>query len=210
MEGRFITFEGIEGSGKTYQTKRLSDYLIKNDYLVDIVREPGATRVGEQIRKVLLNPDHSELCSYTELLLYYAARAQIVDEKIMPALASDRIVLCDRFYDSSRAYQQYGRGLDKKLLDVLDENFVKVHPALTILIDIPVDVGLARRGKETGEFGKLDRLEAEAHEFHQRVRHGYLELFGGSKGRIKAVDGSASKEHVFSSIACIVNEFLGH
>ena len=209
MEGKFITFEGIEGSGKTYQTKRLSDYLTKEGYPVVIIREPGGTHVGEQVRKILLNPDNIELCSYTELLLYYAARAQIVDEKIMPALGSGRVVLCDRFYDSSTAYQHYGRGLDRKLLDVLTDNFVKVHPGITILIDIPVDVGLARRGKETGEFGKLDRLEAEAYDFHERVRQGYLEL-SRSEGRIKAVDGSVSKDHVFSSIACIVNKFLEH
>jgi dTMP kinase len=208
MNGRLITFEGVEGSGKTTQIKRLSDYLEGGGFKVEVYREPGATRVGEQIRKILLNPDHIELCPYTELLLYYAARAQIVDEKIAPAVNSGVIALCDRYYDSSTAYQHYGRGLEIKLLDVLTDNFVKVHPNLTILLDIPVKEGLIRRGKSLDEFGKLDRLEAEAYEFHERVRQGYLEIAWKNPERVKIVDGSLSPDTIFACIASHVNELL--
>jgi len=208
MKGKFITFEGIEGSGKTTQIKLLSDYLKDGGYDVEVTREPGGTRVGEQIRKVLLNPDNVGLCPNTELLLYYAARSQLVDEKIAPAVNSGKIALCDRYYDSSIAYQHYGRGLDWKLLDVLTENFVKVHPDLTFLLDVPVLIGLERKSKSLSEFGKLDRLESESRKFHERVRQGYINLSFKYAERIKYIDGTLHPVVVFQSIKGYVNELL--
>ncbi len=206
MKGKFITFEGGEGAGKTTQIKLLSSYLKSKQYEVVITREPGGTNIGNSIRGILLNPDNKDMDHDTELLLYYASRAQLVSSVIKPAVESGKLVLCDRFYDSSLAYQHYGRGLKKNSLEILTDNFVKTHPDLTILIDLPVEVGFARVSLD--EFGKLDRLESEAKEFHENVRKGYLDMASRHPERIKVVNGTASEEIVSKVIVEYVDKIL--
>lgn len=198
MIGKLITFEGIEGSGKDTQIRILSHYLKKEGQTVEVYHEPGSTRVGAEIRKILLHPDNIELCPDSELLLYYAARAQLIHEKLMPDLNQGKVVLCNRYDDSSRAYQHYGRGLDLSLLNLLRATFVKVQPDLTVLLDVPVDVGLKR--STTHEFGKPDRFESEKYEFHERVRQGYLEMARAEPKRFKVVDGNLPEHAVFAAI----------
>ncbi len=209
MKGKFITFEGGEGAGKTTQIKLLSSYLKSKQYEVVITQEPGGTNIGKSIRSILLNPNNGDMDYDTELLLYYASRAQLVSSVIKPAVESGKLVLCDRFYDSSLAYQHYGRGLKKNLLEILTDNFVKAHPDLTILIDLPIEIGFARRGRSLDEFGKLDRIEAEAKEFHEKVRLGYLDMASRYPERIKVVDGTSREDIVFKSITDYVDKILG-
>ncbi len=200
MKGKLITFEGIEGCGKTTQIKLLSDYLSKEGHDVSKYHEPGSTRVGAEIRRILLHPDHIELCPNSELLLYYAARTQLISEKLIPDLDAGKLVLCDRYDDSSMAYQHYGRGLDLKLLNLLKGTFVKVEPDLTILLDVPVDMGLERSYRVTDEFRRPDRIESEVHEFHERVRHGYLEMAKAEPKRFKVIDGNLPEHAVFAAV----------
>lgn len=206
MKGKFITFEGIEGTGKTTQIRILSSYLEDKMYEVVLTREPGGTKICDGIRSILLNPDHQGMDTETELLLYYASRAELVSKVIKPAVDENKIILCDRFYDSSIAYQHYGRGLKRDLLEVLTDKFVKVHPDLTILIDTPVEIGFARMS--VSEFEKPDRIESESREFHERVRQGYLDLASKHSERIKVIDGTFDKETVSKNIVEYVNNIL--
>src|SRR3989338_5168305 len=182
MKGMFITFEGFEGSGKSTQINLLAGYLKKNGYPVLLLREPGSTRISEKIRAILLDKKNDFIREKTELLLYLAARAQLVEEKIIPALKQNKIVLCDRFQDATTAYQGYGLGLDIKLIKSFGE-FVaaELKPDLTILLDIKVEEGLKRRGKNT------DRIEQRSLSFHRRVKEGYLKIADMERGRIKIV-----------------------
>jgi dTMP kinase len=168
----FITFEGIEGSGKTTHVDLLIDHLRKQGHKVVKTREPGGTPVGEALRSVLLKKDLHVL-PLTELLVFLASRAQHVEEVIRPALEEGSIVLCDRFVDASYAYQGYGRGIDLGIIETLNRLVTKgVRPNLTILLDCPVDIGLGRKSAD----GNLDRFEKEELSFHQRIRNAYLEL----------------------------------
>ena len=178
----FITFEGFEGSGKSTQINLLAGYLKKNGYPVLLLREPGSTRISEKIRAILLDKKNDFIREKTELLLYLAARAQLVEEKIIPALKQNKIVLCDRFQDATTAYQGYGLGLDIKLIKSFGE-FVaaELKPDLTILLDIKVEEGLKRRGKNK------DRIEQRSLSFHRRVKEGYLKIADMERGRIKIV-----------------------
>jgi len=173
--GLFITFEGPEGSGKTTQIRRLADWLGEQGRNVLTTREPGGTRIGEAIREVLLSPAHTEMCAEAEILLFSAARAQIVRETLQPHLARGGVVLCDRFADSTLAYQGYGRLLD---LDTLRQITLfatgGVVPALTICLDLPVVEGLRR--KQGGDQAEWNRMERERLDFQERVRRGYLAL----------------------------------
>lgn len=182
MKGVFITFEGFEGSGKSTQINLLAGYLKKNGYPVLLLREPGSTRMSEKIREILLDKKNDSLRKKTELLLYLASRAQLVEEKIIPALKQNRIVLCDRFQDATTAYQGYGLGLNITLIKSFGE-FVAagLKPDLTILLDIKVEEGLKRRGKNK------DRIEQRSLSFHRRVREGYLKIAAMEKDRIKIV-----------------------
>ena len=178
----FITFEGFEGSGKSTQINLLAGYLKKNGYPVLLLREPGSTRISEKIRAILLDKKNDFIREKAELLLYLAARAQLVEEKIIPALKQNKIVLCDRFQDATTAYQGYGLGLDIKLIKSFGE-FVaaELKPDLTILLDIKVEEGLKRRGKNK------DRIEQRSLSFHRRVKEGYLKIADMERGRIKIV-----------------------
>ena len=177
-QGRFVSFEGIEGCGKTTQIALLSEYLKTHSIAHTITREPGGTAVGEGIRKVLLNSETIRLTAASELLLFYASRSQNIQEKIKPALERNEIVICDRYYHASMAYQGYGRGIPldfiRKLTDLVCDPY---RPDLTFLLDIEPEVGLARaRARNHGRIENEGRFEAEDLEFYNRVREGYLEL----------------------------------
>ncbi len=188
--GMFITFEGVEGSGKTTQIKLLKEKLEIEGYEVFLTREPGGTIISEKIRKILLDPENNEMASLTELLLYYASRAQHLYEKIVKAKNEGKIVLCDRFSDSTLAYQGYGRGLDKEIIKQLTKMVEQGNkPDLTILIDIDPEIGLVR-AKKVSENKIGDRLEQEKMEFHKKVWNGYKEIAKVNQKRIVTIDGN--------------------
>ena len=200
--GAFITFEGFEGSGKSTQIKLLADFLRRNNYPLLLLREPGSTKISEAIRNILLDKKNNRLCEKTELLLYLAARAQIVQEKISPALGAGRIVLSDRFHDATIAYQGFGLRLNSKLIDSLG-NFVTggVWPDLTILLDIDVKKGLSRAGRNK------DRIEQRSLAYHRRVRQGYLKIAALNPRRVKVIKVKALQK-TQGQIRKIVMEFL--
>ncbi len=170
----FITFEGPEGSGKSSQIALLSDFLRQQGFTVITTREPGGTLIGDQIRDVLHDVANTAMVPAAELLLYSASRAQLVGEVVRPALAAGQIVICDRFYDSTLAYQGYGRTLDLTELSHITQFATGgLKPDLTLLLDIEVERGLARR-RDGGE--EMNRLDLEVVSFHRRVRDGYHEL----------------------------------
>ncbi len=178
QQGRFISFEGIEGCGKTTQIALLSDYLQQRSIPHAITREPGGTAVGEGIRKILLNSETIHLTAASELLLFFASRSQNIQEKIRPALDRGEIVICDRYYHASMAYQGYGRGIPldfiAKLTDLVCASY---RPDVTLLLDIEPEVGLARaRARNHSRADREGRFEAEAMEFYARIRDGYLEM----------------------------------
>ena len=184
-KGLFVTFEGIDGCGKSTQVTALKDSLEKKGTKVIVIREPGATLIGEKIRSILLDKANSGMSSETELLLYEAARAQIVNEVIRPALKSGKVVICDRFYDSSVAYQGYARGLPLESIDSLNRFAAGgLEPDLTFLLDLPPQ---AARERMNIREGSEDRLEIEGLVFMEKVRAGYLEL-AGKHARIITLD----------------------
>jgi len=178
QQGKFVSFEGIEGCGKTTQIALLSEYLNKRSIPHTITREPGGTAVGEGIRKILLNSETIHLTTASELLLFYASRSQNIQEKIKPALQRNEMVICDRYYHASMAYQGYGRGIPldfiRKLTDLVCQPY---RPDVTFLLDIEPEVGLARaRARNHKQTENEGRFEAEDLEFYNKVRDGYLEL----------------------------------
>jgi dTMP kinase len=178
QQGKFISFEGIEGCGKTTQIALLSEYLKKRSVPHIITREPGGTAVGEGIRKILLNSETIHMTAASELLLFYASRSQNILEKIKPALERGEMVICDRYYHASMAYQGYGRGISldfiRKLTDLVCSPY---RPDLTFLLDIEPEVGLARaRARNHTRTEDEGRFEAEDLEFYNKIRDGYLEL----------------------------------
>lgn len=205
MAGFFITLEGIEGSGKTTQQKNISDYLTARGEEVLLTREPGATRLGEQIRNILLDPDWKEMTSRAEILLYAADRAQHIVEVVRPALSEDKIVVSDRYYDSNIAYQGFGRGLEVEMVKRINNWAVSyLTPDLTILFDLPVEVGLSRvYARSTDKKG--DRLEREKFSFHERVRRGYLQL-AESSDRFVVVDANRPSAQIKDELKEILKE----
>ena len=168
MAGFFITFEGIDSCGKTTQARKLASYLRTKGYRVLLTREPGGDRIAEKVRRILLSKTNSEMTDLTELLLYEASRSQLTERTIRPAIKAGQVVVCDRYADSSLAYQGYGRGLSKTMIKELNRiaSFGLV-PDLTILVDVPIRISLERKRKEKT---KKDRLEKERFEFHRRIR----------------------------------------
>lgn len=204
MRGLFITFEGVEGSGKSTQRRRLAESLRKAGQPVVETREPGGTAIGEAIRSVLLNARNRDMTPETELFLYLASRAQLTREVIAPALREGAIVLCDRFADATVAYQGYGRGLDLHLIVAVNRLATGgVMPDRTFLLDLDPVEGLSRvkERRQTSLLDpSLDRLEAETLEFHYRVRKGYLTLAQGEPHRFRVIDAAASEETVAQAI----------
>jgi dTMP kinase len=210
--GQFITFEGVEGCGKTTQIRLLADALKSSGRSVTLTREPGGCPISDKIRAILLDADNCEMTPSAELLLYAAARAQHINEVITPALASGNIVLCDRFIDATLAYQGFGRGLDMGLIKSLNETATGgCRPQLTILIDCPVEIGLERAlarieaGSATDRNHlREERFEKESIEFHRRVRSGYLKLAEESPERFVVVDGSGTAAEISARILAAV------
>ncbi|MBI2432273.1 MAG: dTMP kinase [Candidatus Hydrogenedentes bacterium] len=205
MRGAFITFEGVEGCGKTTQLRLLEEHLRKQGHRLVVTREPGGPPIAEAIREILLNPAHTAMGNMTELLLYTAARAQHVYEVIWPALELGQTVLCDRFADSTAAYQGAGRGIPVETLGRLHQMACGgLQPDLTILLDLSPEEGLTRaRGR-----GRADRLEQESVQFHHRVREGFLELAHQAPDRIVLLAGSAPIEHLAAQIRKRVEALL--
>jgi dTMP kinase len=200
--GRFITFEGIDGCGKTTQIRMLAPWLReRGEDFVETV-EPGGTSIGRQIRKILLDPVNADLQPRAELLLYFASRAQNVDEVIRPALEAGRTVLCDRFTDSTLVYQGCGRGLDTEVVRDLDRIACRgLRPDVTILIDIDIDTSLARARRRNERTGPEEsRIDDEDAAFHERVRNGYLALAKAEPDRIIVIDGTVSIAQVSQRI----------
>lgn len=190
----FISFEGTEGVGKTTLIRKIYEYLGQQGQEVVLTREPGGTPMAEQIRSLLLSVNHDEnMSNDTELLLMYAARAQHLQQVIVPALLAGKTVLCDRFTDASFAYQCAGRGLSREKLNLLNQNFVSHMPNVTFWLDAPIELGMSR----ARERGALDRFEQEKVAFFEKVRAGYQELFEQSPERMKRLDATQSPEHVF-------------
>ncbi len=203
----FVTFEGPEGGGKTTQIRLLTEWLIEQGCDVVTTREPGGTRIGNAIRAVLLNPEHVEMQPQAEILLFSAARAQLVGQVIRPQLARGGVVLSDRFADSTFAYQGYGRRLDLNALRMIT-GFATggLTPDLTICLDLPVEEGLRR--KQGGAVSEWNRMEREEREFHERVRAGYLEMASAAGERWLVVDATQAIGQVQSVIRARVQQLL--
>jgi dTMP kinase len=202
--GFFISFEGPEGSGKSTQIRRLAEALAEQGHAVWTTREPGGTRAGETIRPILLGPKAGPLSPWSEALLFTAARAQLADEVIRPRLHRGELVLCDRYSDSTLAYQGYGRGIDLETLRRLQSDATGgLSPDLTLLLDLPVEAGLARIPRNA-----KDRLDRETIAFHQRVYAGYREMAAREADRWRLVDASRDPDEVASRILELAVEAL--
>ena len=198
----FITLEGPEGSGKTSQIPALAEFLRSKGYDVVVTREPGGTAVGDQIREVLMNLKNVAIVPRTEILLFLAARAQHVEGLIRPALEAGKVVLCDRFGDSTLAYQGYGHKTNLDTLrSLLDFSTGGLWPDLTLLLDVPVKAGLERK-KDNG--AEWNRLDAYAEAFHERVRQGYLALAKAEPGRWQIIDATKDKAQVQEAMRKVV------
>ena len=197
--GRFVTFEGIEGCGKTTQLARLAERFRGEGVRVTTTREPGGTELGRQLRAILLRPTETPMCAMAELMLYAADRAQHLTEVVQPALDRGDVVLCDRYIDATLAYQGHGRGIDLAAIhDLHRRPPLDLRPARTILLDIDAEAGLSRaRRRDDGVVAEREgRFEAEEIEFHERVRGGYLELARCEPRRFRVVDGSDAADEV--------------
>lgn len=212
LKGKFITFEGGEGSGKTTMITKISDYLEDKNIPYMITREPGGIDIAEKIRSIILNPEHTTMDARTEALLYAAARRQHLAEKVIPALEKGVMVLSDRFVDSSLAYQGYARGIGMDEIRSINEfATVGINPEMTLYFDITPEQGLARIAANGGR--EVNRLDMENLSFHNKVREGYLLLAKNEPERIKIIDASLSQEEVFCSLIakleCVLKDFSG-
>lgn len=214
MRGRFITFEGIEGAGKSTLIKRIAAELVHRGFETFVTREPGATELGNRIREIVLDPAAS-VPPETELLLFLADRSDHVSSLVRPALERGAIVLCDRYLHSTLAYQGFGRGMEVKTLKALNEFATKgLIPDLLLLLDIPPGIGLNRAKGRKDEAGSWNRFEQQELDFHERVRRGFLALvrdgeFRGLAGRAEILDGSVSADELFRKGWEATESFLG-
>ncbi len=200
----FITFEGGEGSGKSVQTRALYRKLCRLDIPAILIHEPGSTSLGERLSRLLKWAQHTSISPLTELMLFNASRAQLVDEIIKPALNAGKIVICDRFTDSTIAYQGYGRQIDINIINNINDVATgTLKPDLTILLDISIDEGFTRKKGQAP-----DRFEQEHKDFHQRVREGYLKLAAEEPQRWLVIDASQPKEKIKQIIWEKVNSLL--
>ncbi|HKI82155.1 MAG TPA: dTMP kinase [Pseudodesulfovibrio sp.] len=204
----FITFEGIEGTGKSTQINRVREYFEAQGREVFQTMEPGGSRIGRDLRKMLLHVDNKEITPFTELFLYLADRAQHVGQIIRPELDAGKVVLCDRFADSTIVYQGYGRGLDTVMLRELNEVAVDgLWPNLTIVLDIDPEIGLKRatlRNIKDGKAKEEGRFEAEHLSFHNRIREGYLTWAAFNRERMRVVNASGTPDEVFAQIKAVI------
>jgi len=204
----FISFEGIEGSGKTTQAKHTVKFLQDKGHDCIITREPGGTRIGEKIRAILLDPLSKDMDPLTELLLYTADRAQHIKEHILPLLSDGQIVLCDRYYDATMAYQGFARGLDIGLIEKIHILlFENLKPDITLLLDLPPEIGLERAWKQINNGNRISqetRFEEERLSFHKKVREGYLELSRLEPERFRIIDASKDEHEVREEIIKIM------
>ncbi len=201
-KGLFVSFEGIEGCGKTTQAMLLAKWLKSRGHQVIVTREPGGTPLAEKIRKVLLDSRNHQMSPLTELLLLQASRAQHLAQVIIPALKAGQIVVCDRFADSSTAYQGYGRGMDLEMVKQLNQIAVDgCWPSLTLVFDLPVEQGFARASKRKRA---LDRMEKQEKAFHQKVRRGFLAIAKAEPDRVKVLDGSFPPDVIQAAVRQLV------
>lgn len=203
--GKFITIEGQDGAGKTTNIQHINGFLQNNNIDVVLTREPGGTELGEQLRQLLLSQQQYKVADYAELLMIFAARAQHIEQLVSPALEQGKWVLCDRFTDATYAYQGGGRELPVEEIQYLEQMVQKdLRPDLTILLDLPVNIGEQR----AGERSEPDRFEIEKQQFKQKVREYYLSIAKSQSDRVKLVDASQSIDAVKSQIDTVLNEFM--
>lgn len=202
-KGVFITIEGTDGSGKSTQLENIQKYLIGKGHDVVTVREPGGTDIGEKIRKIILDPANINMDKITEILLYEAARAQIVKEVIRPAIVLGKTVICDRYIDSTLAYQGYGRNIDIDKIHILNEIATQgLAPDITFLFAISPQEAISRKKKHSAP----DRMEMENNDFRQKVYDGYLHIADSKQDRIKIIDAGGSVEEVFLQVRDFLDE----
>jgi len=217
----FITFEGGEGSGKTTHAHLLYQYLHDQGYAVVLTREPGGTRISDEVRRILLDPENTDILPRAEILLFSAARAQLSDEFIRPHLEKGHLVICDRYADSTMAYQGYGLGLDlKRLRAITDFATGGLKPDLTLYLDIPVEIGLKRRLRaidspgfsipetQLALFNKWDRLDRKEVDYHRRVQRGYEELMRAEPQRWHRIDANRPLDEVQEDVRKEVRSVL--
>jgi len=202
--GLFITAEGTDGSGKTTQIKLLESYLKDRGFEV-VTREPGGTKIGEKIRSIILDPDNTKMSYITEMMLYASARAQLVSEFIKPSLEQGKVVICDRFVDSSYVYQGFGRNIDIELIEKVNSIALDgIMPDVTLFFDVDPSVALLRRIRSTG----ADRIEQETMDFHRKVYEGYKKLISKYPDRIKVIDSNRSIEEIFLDVKANIDKIL--
>jgi len=205
MTGKFITVEGIEGAGKTTCMQVVTEVIEHQGINAIHTREPGGTVLGEDLRSLLLGHKHTGMSDDAELLMMFAARAEHIAQKIQPALDDGKWVLCDRFTDATYAYQGYGRGIPLEKIAGL-ENWVQgeLRPDLTLLMDLPVEVGMERAGKRSAP----DRFESEAWDFFERIRQGYLSIAAEQPSRVKVIDASQDLPDVQAQVRVAIEDFV--
>jgi dTMP kinase len=208
--GKLITLEGLDGSGKSTQLALEAERLRGKGFRVTATREPGGTAVGQQIREIVLHAPRGSVTPFTELALMFAARAQHIEEVILPSLRAGDLVLCDRFTDSSVAYQGYGRGIPLQMIKGLETMLCQgVRPDLTLILEIDPETGARRSGQRNRAASDPDtRFEQEGVEFFERVRRGYREIAQQEPARIRRVDGQGSIEEVHARVRQVVDDFL--
>lgn len=205
MNGIFITIEGLDGSGKSTQIRLLEEYLKDKGYNVVVTREPGGTRISEDIRKIILDTSNTDMSPYTEALLYAASRAQHVYETILPALKEGKIVICDRFVDSSLVYQGFARGLGiGKIKEINDFATEGLKPDVTLFFDIGIDTALKRIGNRATK----DRLDKENIEFHKKVYEGYMKIKEMYSDRIEIINAACDIQNTFKQVKRVIDGLL--
>lgn len=203
MKGKFVTFEGCEGVGKSRQIALLREYLDKNGIKYYFTREPGGTDISEQIRKIILDGKNAAMTDECEALLYASARVQLIKEELLPRLERGELVLCDRYIDSSLAYQGFARGLGLELIESINAfAFKNAMPDLTVFLDLSPELAFARKGGADG----TDRLELSGMEFHEKVYKGYKALAEKYKERFKVIDASGTKNETHEKILGVFRE----
>ena len=209
---KLITFEGTEGSGKSTQIRLVAEHLRKRQIPLLITQEPTGTDIGRKMGGILFTREHHSMCAEAEVFLFCAARAQHVREKIMPALKQNQIVLCDRFSDATFAYQGFGRGLDLEFIKIINNySSLKLKPNLTLLFDLPVEVGLKRaldRDNLLKDSSSSDRFEREKLDFHNRVREGYLTLYKNEPERFGLIDATLDVDTIQEEVRKQILDFI--